>query len=186
MPAAVTSRPGQSRPVRPRIGVSSCLLGEQVRFKRRAQPLPFPHRRTGRARRLGALLSRDDHRAGRPARDLAADHRRAAGQPLWHRRPHRGGRRCPAARGPRRLRAQITVSDVRGSRHRPLPRRRAARRPPGAWPSSPSGSRRRFRCCRCRRRAASTTTCCARRSPSASSPPRGCGTCCLGRGARVT
>lgn len=125
MPAAVTSRPGQSRPVRPRIGVPSCLLGEQVRFKRRAQPLPFPHRRTGRARRLGALLSRDDHRAGRPARDLAADHRQAAGQPLWHRRPHRGGRRCPAARGPRRLRAQITVSDVRGSRHRPLPRRRA-------------------------------------------------------------
>jgi uncharacterized protein YbgA (DUF1722 family)/uncharacterized protein YbbK (DUF523 family) len=32
MPAAVTSRPGQQRPVRPRIGVSSCLLGEQVRF----------------------------------------------------------------------------------------------------------------------------------------------------------
>jgi uncharacterized protein YbgA (DUF1722 family)/uncharacterized protein YbbK (DUF523 family) len=32
MPAAVTSRPGQSRPVRPRIGVPSCLLGEQVRF----------------------------------------------------------------------------------------------------------------------------------------------------------
>jgi uncharacterized protein YbgA (DUF1722 family)/uncharacterized protein YbbK (DUF523 family) len=32
MPAAVTSRPGQQRPARPRIGVSSCLLGEQVRF----------------------------------------------------------------------------------------------------------------------------------------------------------
>ncbi len=32
MPAAATSRAGQPRPVRPRIGVSSCLLGEQVRF----------------------------------------------------------------------------------------------------------------------------------------------------------
>ena len=32
MPAAVTSRRSQSRPVRPRIGMSSCLLGEQVRF----------------------------------------------------------------------------------------------------------------------------------------------------------
>lgn len=32
MPATITSRPGQQRPVRPRIGVSSCLLGEQVRF----------------------------------------------------------------------------------------------------------------------------------------------------------
>ena len=32
MPAAATSRASQPRPVRPRIGVSSCLLGEQVRF----------------------------------------------------------------------------------------------------------------------------------------------------------
>jgi uncharacterized protein YbgA (DUF1722 family)/uncharacterized protein YbbK (DUF523 family) len=32
MPTAIASRPGQPRPVRPRIGVSSCLLGEQVRF----------------------------------------------------------------------------------------------------------------------------------------------------------
>ncbi len=32
MPAAAASRAGQPRPVRPRIGVSSCLLGEQVRF----------------------------------------------------------------------------------------------------------------------------------------------------------
>jgi uncharacterized protein YbgA (DUF1722 family)/uncharacterized protein YbbK (DUF523 family) len=32
MPTAVASRTGQPRPGRPRIGVSSCLLGEQVRF----------------------------------------------------------------------------------------------------------------------------------------------------------
>jgi uncharacterized protein YbgA (DUF1722 family)/uncharacterized protein YbbK (DUF523 family) len=32
MPAAVTSRTSQPQPPRPRIGVSSCLLGEQVRF----------------------------------------------------------------------------------------------------------------------------------------------------------
>ena len=32
MPAAVASRNSQPRPARPRIGVSSCLLGEQVRF----------------------------------------------------------------------------------------------------------------------------------------------------------
>ena len=32
MPAAAASRTGQPRPARPRIGVSSCLLGEQVRF----------------------------------------------------------------------------------------------------------------------------------------------------------
>jgi uncharacterized protein YbgA (DUF1722 family)/uncharacterized protein YbbK (DUF523 family) len=32
MPAAAASHTGQPRPARPRIGVSSCLLGEQVRF----------------------------------------------------------------------------------------------------------------------------------------------------------
>jgi uncharacterized protein YbgA (DUF1722 family)/uncharacterized protein YbbK (DUF523 family) len=32
MATAAASRPGQPRPVRPRIGVSSCLLGAQVRF----------------------------------------------------------------------------------------------------------------------------------------------------------
>jgi uncharacterized protein YbgA (DUF1722 family)/uncharacterized protein YbbK (DUF523 family) len=32
MPIPVASRTGQPRPARPRIGVSSCLLGEQVRF----------------------------------------------------------------------------------------------------------------------------------------------------------
>jgi uncharacterized protein YbgA (DUF1722 family)/uncharacterized protein YbbK (DUF523 family) len=32
MPTAIASRTGQPGPVRPRIGVSSCLLGEQVRF----------------------------------------------------------------------------------------------------------------------------------------------------------
>jgi uncharacterized protein YbgA (DUF1722 family)/uncharacterized protein YbbK (DUF523 family) len=32
MPAAVTSRTSQPQPPRPRIGVSSCLLGEEVRF----------------------------------------------------------------------------------------------------------------------------------------------------------
>ena len=32
MPTAIASRTGQPRPARPRIGVSSCLLGEQVRF----------------------------------------------------------------------------------------------------------------------------------------------------------
>jgi hypothetical protein len=32
MTTAVTSRTGQSCPARPRIGVSICLLGEQVRF----------------------------------------------------------------------------------------------------------------------------------------------------------
>ena len=35
MPAAAASRTGQPRPARPRIGISSCLLGEQVRYNGR-------------------------------------------------------------------------------------------------------------------------------------------------------
>jgi NitT/TauT family transport system ATP-binding protein len=89
--------------------------------QRRAQAVPVPHRRARPVRRLGALLPGDGNRARHPARGDPADRRRAPGQPRRHRRPHGSHGGPAAARGPRRLRVQGQVAELRHPRHPAVP-----------------------------------------------------------------
>ena len=104
--------------VRPRVGVSSCLLGEEVRFNGGHKRYRFLTDELGPLRGLGAVLPRSIHRAGDAAGADPADRGRAAGQPERHRRPHGGyggAARCPARAG--RVRVQGQVAELRHPGH---------------------------------------------------------------------
>ena len=108
----------------PRVGVSSCLLGEEVRFNGGHKRYRFLTDSVDPVRRLGALLPGNGDRARYPARGDPADRRRAPGQPQRHRRPYGGHGGPAAARGPGRLRVQSQVAELRHPRHPPVPGRR--------------------------------------------------------------
>ena len=179
-----SDEPSPSSPPHPRIrlGISACLLGDEVRYDGGHKRDPFlttvlgPHGRVGqglpRGRGRDGHAARADPPGRRARRDPAADRQD-------RRRSHRvddrllreegGGAR---RRGPLRLRPEEGLAELRDDARQGL--RRARNR---ASASASASSRRRcsraFRTCRSRRRDASPIRGCARTSSSAYSPTAG-------------
>ena len=114
---------------RPRVGVSSCLLGEEVRFNGGHKRYRFLTDELGPYVDWVPYCPEVSDRAGDAARADPANRRRAAGQPGRHGRPHGGdGGPALAARGPGRVRVQGQVAELRHPRHPAVRRGRYRRR----------------------------------------------------------
>ena len=102
---------------RPRVGVSSCLLGEEVRFNGGHKRYRFLTDELGAVRGLGAILPGGRDRAGHPAGGDPAGRRGRLVNRERDRGPHaRPWPALPLPRGPGRLRVQGQVAELRHPR----------------------------------------------------------------------